>query len=375
MIYLDSAATTVQKPKAVREAVYAAVSNLGSPGRGGHRYAMAAAETAYLCRERAAKLFNVRDAERIIFTMNATHALNIAIGSLVHEGSRVVVSGYEHNSVMRPLRAAGARVYVARSPLFEGEVAASVFEDLLRKPADACVVNHVSNVFGSIMPLERIAAICRERGVPLIIDASQSAGTIPIDNEALGAAFIAMPGHKGLYGPQGTGILIANHSAEPLMQGGSGSNSRSPLMPDFLPDRLEAGTHNMPGIAGLSQGIAYVLRHGEGNILSHERALISEMAESLRRLPGVKVYRAADTAQQAGVLSFEVEGRDAEEVGEELSNLGFALRAGLHCAPLAHETAGTIERGTIRASVSAFNTQAEIRSFIRAMERVTRVAK
>lgn len=367
MIYLDSAATTLQKPAAVAAASARAINNLASPGRGGHRPAMAAADTAFACREVAARLFHVDDPERVVFTFNATHGLNIAIKTLAKPGSRVVVSGYEHNAVTRPLHALEADVRVARSPLFDQEAALRAFRRELERGVDLAVCTHVSNVFGFILPVEKIARLCREREVPLIVDASQSAGAIPLDFSALGAAFVAMPGHKGLYGPQGTGLLLCGADPAPLMEGGTGSESRRQAMPDFLPDRLEAGTHNIAGIAGLLEGLRFLERRGVEKIAAHETDLVRRMGEGLCAAPGAEVFLSGDSAVQAGVLSFRLRGRDCEEVGEELGKQGFALRAGLHCAPLAHESAGTLETGTLRASVSAFSTGREIEKFIRAV--------
>ncbi len=367
MIYLDSAATTLQKPAAVAAASARAINNLASPGRGGHQPAMAAAETAFACREAAARLFHVDDPERVVFTFNATHGLNIAIKTLAWPGSRVVISGYEHNAVTRPLHALGADIRVARSPLFDQEAALAAFGRELDRGADLAVCTHVSNVFGFILPIEGIAGLCRERGVPLIVDASQSAGAIPLDFAALGAALIAMPGHKGLYGPQGTGLLLCGADPLPLLEGGTGSESKRQSMPDFLPDRLEAGTHNIAGIAGLLEGLRFLERRGVEKIAAREAALIRRLGEGLCAAPGAEVFLSGDQTDQAGVLSFRLRSRDCEEVGEELGRQGFALRAGLHCAPLAHETAGTLETGTLRASVSAFNTDREMEKFIHAV--------
>ena len=367
MIYLDSAATTLQKPAAVAAASARAINNLASPGRGGHRPAMAAAETAFTCREAAAQLFHVKDPERVVFTFNATHGLNIAIKTLAWPGSRVVISGYEHNAVTRPLHALGADIRVARSPLFDQEAALAAFGRELDRGADLVVCTHVSNVFGFILPIEGIAGLCRERGVPLIVDASQSAGAIPLDFAALGAAYVAMPGHKGLYGPQGTGLLLCGADPLPLLEGGTGSESKRQSMPDFLPDRLEAGTHNIAGIAGLLEGLRFLERRGVEKIAAREAALIRRLGEGLCAASGAEVFLSGDQTDQAGVLSFRLRSRDCEELGEELGRQGFALRAGLHCAPLAHETAGTLETGTLRASVSAFNTDREMEKFIQAV--------
>ncbi|NLL38801.1 MAG: aminotransferase class V-fold PLP-dependent enzyme [Clostridiales bacterium] len=371
MIYLDNAATTLQKPAAVGNAVRRAIYGLASPGRGGHSFAKKGAETAFKTREAIGELFNVKEPDNIVFCMNATHALNIAIKALVKAGDRVVISGYEHNSVYRPLVAMGAEIAVAASPLFRPYQCIEAFNDAMTWDTSLVVVNQISNVFGYILPVDEIAELCKARGIPFIVDASQSAGHIDIDMVRLGAAFVAMSGHKGLYGPQGTGILIAGEldhlSIKTLMEGGSGSNSRGKTMPDFLPDRLEAGTHNMPGIAGLLEGVRFIKEKGQRKIFEHETRLVTYAGRLLAEIPGVSVYISDRPGCQSGVLSFLIDDMLCEVAAEELSKRGIAVRAGLHCAPLAHETAGTIETGTIRASFSAFNTRDEVRAFAAAV--------
>lgn len=371
MIYFDSAATTLQKPAAVRRAVSRALVGLASPGRGGHRAGMAAADTVYRARETAAELFGAPGPEGVVFTMNATHGLNLAMKSLVGAGDRVVVSGYEHNSVIRPLHAIGAEVVVARSPLFAPEMAVAAFAAAVTPDTKLVVCNHVSNVFGYVLPVVEIGALCRERGVPFVLDASQSAGLLEVDTKALGAAFVAMPGHKGLYGPQGTGILICNtHTVSPLLEGGTGSDSMRREMPEDLPDRLEAGTPNMPGISGLLAGMEFIRRRGMEQMLRHERHLLRCLLAGLRRISGVCPYAAEDPEQQAGVLSFHADGTDCEAVAEALGTADIAVRAGLHCSPLAHETAGTQQTGTVRVSFSVFNTEAEVTQFLGVLEQI-----
>ena len=362
MIYLDSAATTFQKPPSVTAAMQDALLTMSSPGRGGYPAAMKAAETAFQCRSELAELFGVGNPERVVFTSSATHGLNIAIKSLVPPGGKAVVSGYEHNAVTRPLTALGAEVSAAEAPLFRQSEVAAAFDRLIVPGTDAVICNHISNVFGFIQPVEAIAAMCRERGVPFIIDASQSAGVLPLNLDRLGAAFIAMPGHKGLYGPQGTGVLLCgeNIPVRTLLEGGTGSLSMQQEMPDFLPDRLEAGTHNMPGIAGLLAGVQFVKQRGMANILDHERRLTLLAAEGIRMLPGAKVLAMPGLREQAGVLSFVPLKKDVEEVGTRLAEQGIAVRTGLHCAPFAHKSAGTLDTGTVRVSFSDFNTRLEV---------------
>lgn len=369
MIYLDSAATSLLKPDEVQYAVIDAMNNMASPGRGAHPAAMRAAETCYECRENLARLFSVPEPEQVVFTFNATHALNIAIRSLVRPGARVLVSGYEHNSVTRPLAALGAETTFVRTPLFEPEAFLAEFARLLPE-SDAAVCTHVSNVFGYVLPIERIAAACRGAGKPLIIDASQSAGVLDLDFAALGAEFVAMPGHKGLLGPQGTGVLLCRGGAEPLLYGGSGSSSLLQQMPDFLPDRLEAGTHNVTGIAGLNAGVRYLLARGTAGVRARERELLEIFAAELRPCPGVRMFYSPDGERQCGVLSILPKNLSCDALGDRLSELGVAVRTGLHCAPAAHITAGTERTGTVRFSFSPFNSAEEVRAAARLTEEI-----
>ncbi len=372
MIYFDSAATSFQKPASVAAAMWEALASMSSPGRGGYPAAARAADTAFQCRTELAELFGLENPEQVVFTLNATHALNIAIKSLVPPGGRAVVSGYEHNAVTRPLEALGAKISVAAAPLFEPEAVTAAFERLIVPGTNAVVCSHVSNVFGFIQPVEKIAAICRSRGVPFIVDASQSAGVLPLDMGALGAAFAAMPGHKGLYGPQGTGVLLCREDVltRPLLEGGTGSQSIQQRMPDFLPDRLEAGTLNMPGIAGLLAGIRYVRRGGLDKILAHEKHLTQIAVQGLESMPGLRLFASPGLRNQTGVLSLTAEGADVESIGSALAERGIAVRSGIHCAPYAHRTAGTLDTGTVRVSFSDFNTPEEVARLLRALQGV-----
>lgn len=360
MIYLDSAATSLQKPQSVSRAMLAAMRTAASTGRSAHEPAMRASEIVFNCRSALADMFGLSQPDNVVFTMNATHGLNIAINALVTEGTRVLTSGYEHNSVMRPLYARKADVRIARSHLFDREDAVNAFAAGMDW-AEVVICTHVSNVFGYVLPIEEIARLCRERGRRLVIDASQSAGTLPLDISSLGAEFIAMPGHKGLLGPQGTGVLLCAEACRPLIQGGSGSESMSPYMPEYLPDRLEGGTLNVTGVAGLLAGIEYITRLGPGRICSHERRLTGILADSLTSCGGIQIFKSADNAAQTGVLSIVPVGRGCAECAEFLSGRGVAVRSGLHCAPEAHRTVGTLDTGTVRLSVSPFTTESEVR--------------
>ena len=344
MTYLDHGATSFHKPKAVYRAMQCALENCANPGRGGYTAAMAAAKTVLRCRERAGELFACSP-EQVVFTGNCTHGLNIAIATLVKPGTRVVISGFEHNAVTRPLYARKAEVTVAGRKLFDWADTLEDFERVLQKGADAAVFTHVSNVFGYILPVEELSALCRQYGVPFVIDAAQSAGMLPVNLQKLGADFIAMPGHKGLLGPQGTGILLCGRDPVSLIQGGTGSVSMQQNMPDFLPDMAEAGTLNVPGIAGLSAGIDHILQRGTEELFSRQQKEARRCAEALMKL-GFQTFTGE---HQGGTVSF-VPPMDCEEAAQILGENGIAVRAGLHCAPLAHESAGTLQSGTVRVS-------------------------
>ena len=362
MIYLDNAATSFRKPSAVGQAMLSAMQRCANPGRGGYSAAMNAAETVFRCRETAAKLFHA-EPEQVVFTSNCTHGLNIAIATLVKPGARVLISGFEHNAVTRPLHALGAEIVVAGRKLFDWEDTIAQFEQGLKSGVDAAVFTHVSNVFGYILPVDELASLCRNYGVPFAVDAAQSAGVYAVDFTRWGADFVAMPGHKGLLGPQGTGILLCGRMPQPLLYGGTGSQSALQHMPDFLPDRLEAGTVNVPGIAGLNAGMNYVNRIGLDKIRSREQRQRKICVAGLEKL-GFRVFSGM---HQAGVVSF-APAMDCQDAAEQLSSYGIAVRAGLHCAPLAHESGGTLETGTVRVSFSCDSTDAETSYFLHKAE-------
>ena len=315
--------------------------------------------------EDVARLYGVPES---FYSINGSSgAILAAVSAAVDKGGQILVARNCHKAVYHAiyLRDLGATyIYPHEDPKLgiNGGISPSCVEMYLAENPEIEAVLITSPTYdGIVSDVAKIAEVAHHYGVPLIVDASQSAGILPINMKSLGAAYIAMPGHKGLYGPQGTGVLLCGDGQipRPLQEGGTGSISLSQEMPDFLPDRIEAGTHNMPGIAGLLAGVRFVRRQGTQAILRHEHALTCRTAESLRRLPGVEVLAHPGCLAQAGVVSFRVPGRDAETVGEALARRGIAVRAGLHCAPLAHRTAGTLDTGTVRVSFSAFNTPQE----------------
>lgn len=344
MIYLDNGATSFHKPPQVAQAMVRALQTCANPGRGGYGPSMEASKTVLRCRERASRLFDCQP-EQVVFTSNCTHGLNMAISTLVKPGDRVVISGFEHNAVVRPLHGLGAKIVIAGRKLFDPEDTVASFEKALKQGAAAAVFTHVSNVFGYILPVAELGALCRQYRVPFIIDAAQSAGSLPVSLTKTGAAFIAMPGHKGLLGPQGTGILLCDTEPKPLLLGGTGSMSRSLLMPDFLPDRGEAGTLNVPGIAGLDAGMAWVEKRGVENIFRNQQKEAKKFATWLQE----RGYKVFSGKEQSGTISLLPKG-DCEEFAGALAKQKIAVRAGLHCAPVAHESAGTLDTGTVRIS-------------------------
>lgn len=365
MIYLDNGATSFRKPSAVYRAVADALRSCANPGRGGYSAAMAAAGRIYGCREAAAELFDCRP-EQVVLTTSCTHGLNIAIRSLAKPGSRVLISGFEHNAVTRPLHGLGVKLTIAGRKLFDWDNMLSEWEAALKRGQDAAFFTHVSNVFGYILPVKEMARLCRQYGVPFAVDAAQSAGTLPVSLKDLGADFIAMPGHKGLLGPQGTGLLLCAGNGEPLLYGGTGSASLEQKMPEDLPDRLEPGTLNVPGFAGLREGLRYLNRVGVTSIGEREHRQLKGCISGLQKL-GMRVFAGP---HQASTVSF-LPGLDCEEAATILAEQGIAVRAGLHCAPLAHESAGTVGTGTVRVSLGWDTNDAEIYHFLRAASKLS----
>ena len=377
MIFLDNAATSYHKPPAVYRAMRSAMQHCASVGRGGYAAAEAAADRVHACREAIAALYRMEDPGRVIFTYNATVGLNVAIKGLLRRG-HAVISGCEHNAVVRPLaslESRGISYTAARAPLFDPEAQLRAIREALRPDTELVVCCHVSNVFGAVAPVEAVDALCREAGLPLVIDASQSAGVLPLDAAALTATeFICMPGHKGLYGPQGTGVMLhlGDRPCDTLLEGGTGSDSASRAQPAFDPDRFESGTHNVAGIAGLREGVRFVSQLTPARILAHERELTEHLGRGLQKLPVLELFQSPDPALQTGVLSFRCRDLECETLAEALASAGIAVRAGLHCAPLAHVTAGTFPGGTVRVSPGIFSTHRDIERLISAVRAALR---
>ena len=375
MIYLDNAATTWPKPKEVAEAVAACIEAVpGTPGRGSHQGARQAARIAFEAREEIAALFDVDDATRIAFCGNATQALNTALFGLLQPGDVVVTSSWEHNAVVRPLHVLEQKGVVIRKipPTQEGPLDLTALEEAL-PGAKALVLTHASNVTGAILPLQEAAALAARHGCLVIVDAAQTAGVEEI-KASWGLHVIAFAGHTGLRGPQGTGGLYVapQVSVKPLIFGGTGSRSEEREQPSFYPDCLESGTLNTPGLAGLLAGVRFVRTTGMEKIRYRESELAEKLRTALRKMQGISMKGEKQGQLQTAVLSFTVEGIDSNVAALWLEEkAGIICRAGLHCAPWAHEALGTLETGTIRLSPGYFNTDAEIEAAIKALHQLT----
>ena len=363
MIYLDNAATTGRKPQSVVRAVRNALERYSAnPGRGGHTPSMNAASAVYSVREKVADFFGANGPESVVFTLNCTHSINAVIKGLLKKGDRVVTSSLEHNAVMRPLFKVGAEVDIARVSLTDDNLTLSEFERKIRPETKLVICTGASNVLGKALPIAKIGACCKERGIPFAVDAAQTAGVIPINMREMNIDYLSIASHKGLYAPMGTGILICNRYIEnTIMEGGTGTNSAELVQPDFLPERLESGTVNVPGIIGISAGIDYVKHLGMQRLYTHELELTQKLWSALAEIPCVRLYTPKPYAGgYLPVLSFNVTGKTSAETAEILNKSGIAVRAGLHCAPTAHRQIGTIDTGTVRVSPAAFNTSYDI---------------
>jgi cysteine desulfurase/selenocysteine lyase len=379
MIYFDNAATSWPKPLGVAEAMVHFIDDVGAnPGRSAHRLAVESGRIVYSAREAVAGLFNAPDPLRVVFGLNVTEALNLALRGLLRPGDHVVTSSVEHNSMMRPLRALerqGVGVTVvpcsAEGFLDPADVAAA-----LRPNTVLITLNHASNVVGTLLPVAEVAGIAREHGVLLLVDAAQTGGAYPIDVQADSVDLLAFTGHKSLYGPMGTGGLIVGARVdvarmEPLKRGGTGSRSEQEEQPDFMPDMCESGTPNAVGLAGLAAGVRWVLERGVAAIRAHEVTLAQRLIDGLMGVPGVTVYGGLDAERQTATVSFNVAGMAPSDVGLRLDEKhGIMCRVGLHCAPAAHRTIGTFPVGTVRFGLGAWNTADEVDAAVAAVEQL-----
>ncbi len=371
IVNFDNAATTYPKPPEVRHAVEKAIVRYGSAGRGGHPIAARTSDLVYAARETAAEFFGVQP-EQVVFTLNCTHALNLAIQGMAEGGGHFVISNLEHNSVLRPVYALakkGRIRYSIAAVKESAEETVKSFASQLRPDTKAVICTLASNVTGQILPWREIAALCRDRGICMIADGAQVCGILPVSLSD-GINILCTAGHKGLYGITGTGMLISDGKfpLPPLMQGGSGSLSNQPEQPDFLPDCLECGTLNVIGAASVKAGLEFVRKKGISNLFRAESALCELLIAQLSAIPDVTVYRSS-RAEYVPIVSFNVKGLPSEKTAELLAKQGFCLRAGLHCAPLAHHTLGT-EEGTVRFAPSVFSKPQDVQRLAAAVKQI-----
>ena len=377
-LYFDNAATSWPKPPGVLRALGRYLHRGGgNPGRSGHARAIEAGRIVLETRELLAELLGVRDPAHLVFTKNATEALNLALLGTLKPGDHVVTGSTEHNSVLRPLtalRERGVEVTMVEADA-AGRLAPEAVIAALRANTRLVALNHASNVCGTVLDAAAVGRLCRQRGVPFLLDAAQTAGCLSIDVESLGVDLLAFSGHKGLLGPQGTGGLYIRDPAalRPLEYGGTGSRSDREEQPEFLPDRFESGTLNVHGLAGLGAGLRYLRNRGVEEVAGHDRRLLGILLEALNAEPGITVYGPGDGNDQVGVLSVNIIGLSPSEVGWRLEReFGILTRIGLHCAPRAHRTLGTFPDGTVRLSWGPFTREVEARAAIRALRRLAR---
>jgi len=381
MIYLDNAATSWPKPPEVPKAMTDALERAGgNPGRSGHRLSIAAARVIYDTREEIARFFGISNPLRVIFTGNATHAINLALKGILKPGDHVVTSSIEHNAVMRPLRSLekqGVRLSIVPCAP-DGSLDPGDFAKAVNPGTRLVVMTHVSNVVGTLLPITEVASIVHQAGALLLVDAAQTAGVIPIDMPATGIDLLAFNGHKELQGPPGIGgLVIADNvdasQIDPLIRGGTGSRSESEEQPDDLPDKFESGTANLAGIAGLGAGLKWITDRGIDEIGEHMKKLSQVLIEGLSALPEVKLYGTLDPERSVAIVSFTVIGKQVSEIGLRLDEeYGVLSRVGLHCAPAAHKTIGSFPEGTVRLAPGVFTTMDDIQEAIQAISRVVR---
>lgn len=375
MIYFDNAATTLQKPPCVAQAVLEAMTTFGNPGRGVHEPAMAASRAVYEARCALAQLFHAENPARIAFTANATQALNIAIKGILNPGDHVITTAMEHNSVLRPLyelEEQGVELTILPADK-RGRVAYEAFEAAIRSNTRAIVCTHGSNLTGNLVDVGKIGAIAKAHGLLLVVDASQTAGIIPIDVEKMNIDILCFTGHKGLLGPQGTGGLYVREgvTVRPLLTGGSGVQSHSKTHPSQMPTALEAGTLNAHGLAGLNAGVRYLLERGIGTLRQKELDFTWAFYEGVKKIPGITVYGDFSARERCPIVSLNVRDYDSAQVSDALfSTFGIATRPGAHCAPLLHDALGTGQRGAVRFSFSHYNTMEQINTAIAALREI-----
>ena len=376
MIYLDNAATTYPKPECVYEAIMDCMKNYcANPGRAGHKLAMKAAREIYDTRENIAKLFNVDNPMNIVFTNNATDSLNLAIKGLVKSGDHIITTSMEHNSVIRPIKAL-EKNNVENTVVQCDKDGFLNIEDLksaIKPNTKLIVTTHASNVCGTLIDIKLVGEVAKENNILYLVDASQTAGVYDIDTKKINVDIIAAPGHKCLLGPQGTGILYIREGLELniLKEGGTGSKSEDLFQPNLLPDKYESGTHNTPGIVGLNQGVKFILEEGIENIRKHEEDLCEYMLNRLEEVPNIVIYGPKDSKKRAAVISINIGNMDSGEITFLLdSEYDIATRSGIHCAPLAHKTLGTLEQGAVRFSLGYFNTKQDIDTAIEALKQI-----
>lgn len=375
MIYLDNAATSFPKPKQVCDEMINCMKNYcANPGRSSHRMALETDLKVMETREAVTRLFNIENPLNIIFTKNATEALNIGIKGLLKSGSHVISTAIEHNSVLRPLNTMSKNnVEVTFLKVNkEGYIDIQELKNSIKKETKAIIINHASNVLGTVQDINSIGRLAREHNIIFMIDASQSAGNIQIDVVKNNIDILAFPGHKGLFGPQGTGGLYVsdNINLNEYTEGGTGSNSNSMEQPDFLPDKFESGTLNTPGLSGLCEGIKFIEKVGIENIHNYEMNLIQCLLEELNKLNYIKVYGSKNYKHRCSVVSLNIEGFESSEVGYLLNENDIAVRTGYHCASLIHDIIGTRNMGTVRISPGYFNTYEDIYALVAAIKNI-----
>ena len=377
MIYFDNAATTLQKPESVVRAVLEAMTSFGNPGRGVHEPALAASRAIYDARCALARLFHVGNPARIAFTANATQALNTAIKGILNPGDHVITTALEHNSVLRPLyelEEQGVELTILPADR-QGRVSYEAFEAAIQSNTRAIVCTHGSNLTGNLVDVGKIGAIAKTHGLLLVVDASQTAGVVPIDVGKMNIDILCFTGHKGLLGPQGTGGLYVREgvTVRPLLTGGSGVQSHSKTHPAQMPTALEAGTLNAHGLAGLNAGVGYLLETGIDTIRQKELDLMWTFYEGVNAIPGITVYGDFSSRERCPIVSLNVRDYDSSQVSDALfCEFGIATRPGAHCAPLMHEALGTHQRGAVRFSFSHYNTMEEIKTAVSALWEIAR---